>query len=81
MLLKSTITIALITAAMAGPSGAFQLPKEVTPQMRAACEKDVRRLCIHKGATVASVKACVRRKFSKLNARCKMQLAFAGFSK
>ena len=57
---------------------AIDLPKEVTPAIRAACEQDVRRLCIRKDSTIASVKSCVRRNFSALNSGCKFQLALAG---
>ena len=69
----------LASAAHAGEG--FKLPKEVTPQMRAACESDVRRLCIGKRPTVAKVKRCVRRNFSKLGTRCQMTLAAAGFGR
>lgn len=69
----------LASAAHAGEG--FKLPKEVTPQMRAACESDVRRLCIGKKPTVAKVKRCVRRNFSKLGMRCQMTLAAAGFGR
>lgn len=57
---------------------ALDLPKEVTPAIRKACEKDVRRLCIRKGSTLASVKACVIYNFSKLNSNCKLRLVRAG---
>ncbi|MCH9765906.1 MAG: hypothetical protein K0U34_07945, partial [Alphaproteobacteria bacterium] len=40
----------------------FKLPPEVTPKLRAACESDVRRLCIGKKPSVAKVKRCVIRK-------------------
>lgn len=65
---------------MAAPANAdnFQLPPEVTPQIRAACESDVRRLCIGTNPTVAKVKVCVSAKFSQLGNRCKLQLAMAG---
>lgn len=56
----------------------FQLPPQVTPQIRAACESDVRRLCIGTNPTVAKVKVCVSAKFSQLGNRCKLQLAMAG---
>ena len=57
----------------------FQLPPEVTPQLRAACESDVRRLCIGTSPTVAKVKVCVASKFFQLGKRCQVQLALAGF--
>lgn len=65
---------------LAAPASAedFQLPPEVTPQIRAACETDVRRLCIGANPTVAKVKICVTAKFSQLGNRCKLQLAMAG---
>ena len=56
----------------------FQLPPEVTPALRAACEADVRRLCIDVNPTVAKVKRCVAVKFHQLNTRCKAQIAVAG---
>lgn len=49
--------------------------------MRAACETDVRRLCIGKNPTVAKVKSCVRRNFLRLGTRCQITLAAAGFSR
>ncbi len=58
----------------------FKLPKEVTPKMRAACEGDVRRLCIGTNPTVDKVKGCVMSKYFQLNKRCQIELASAGFS-
>lgn len=77
------IKLAAVFAAgigFAAPASAedFQLPPEVTPQIRAACETDVRRLCIGANPTVAKVKVCVTAKFSQLGNRCKLQLAMAG---
>lgn len=57
----------------------YQLPPEVTPQLRAACETDVRRLCIGANPTVSKVKICVASKFLQLGKRCQIQLALAGF--
>lgn len=56
------------------------LPPEVTPQLRAACESDVRRLCIGKKPTIAKVKQCVAKKFFKLGRRCQIELTSLGFS-
>lgn len=56
------------------------LPPEVTPALRAACEHDVRRLCITDNATVSSVRSCVVRRYSELSARCKVQIAVAGLT-
>lgn len=57
----------------------YQLPPEVTPQLRAACETDVRRLCIGANPSVSKVKVCVASKFLQLGKRCQLQLALAGF--
>lgn len=68
-------------ATVCGPAAAeenYQLPPEVTPAMRAACESDVRRLCIGVNPTVAKVKVCVASKFFQLGKRCQVQLALAG---
>lgn len=59
----------------------YKLPPEVTPQLRAACESDVRRLCIGTNPTVAKVKVCVASKFMQLGKRCQLQLAIAGFKR
>jgi hypothetical protein len=56
----------------------YQLPPEVTPQIRSACETDVRRLCMGENPTVAKVKSCVAAKFLQLGHRCQVQLAMAG---
>lgn len=57
----------------------FKMPPQVTPKLRAACESDVRRLCIGKKPTVAKVKRCVLRKFTQLGRRCQYEIAAAGF--
>jgi len=59
----------------------FQLPAEVTPQLRAACETDVRRLCIGNAPTVAKVKRCVMLKYFQLGKKCQVELASVGFSR
>jgi hypothetical protein len=59
----------------------LQLPPEVTPQLRAACESDVRRLCIGTQPTVAKVKRCVAMKYLMLGRKCQVELASAGFSR
>lgn len=61
-------------------AGEFKLPPQVTPALRAACEGDVRRLCIGTNPTVAKVKSCVLAKFSQLGKRCKVQIALAGLT-
>lgn len=57
----------------------LQLPPEVTPELRAACEYDVRRLCIGSSPTIDSVKQCVSAKFRQLGRPCQMKLAALGF--
>ena len=56
----------------------YKLPPEVTPALRAACETDVRRLCVDENPTVSKVKSCVKRKFLQLGTRCQMQITLAG---
>lgn len=74
----AALAVALPVLTAAAPAHAFKLPKQITPALRAACEADVRRLCIRSGSTVSSVKSCVRRKFSRLNLTCKMRIVSAG---
>lgn len=69
---------ALIATSVARAEGEVQMPPEVTPALRAACETDVRRLCIGENPTVAKVKSCVEAKFSQLGKRCQMQIVLAG---
>jgi hypothetical protein len=59
----------------------YQLPPEVTPALRSACEGDVRRLCIGTNPSVAKVKSCVVVKFMQLGKRCQVQRALAGFKR
>lgn len=56
----------------------LDIPPEITPAIRAACEKDVRRLCVKSGSTRATVKSCVLRKFTSLNTSCQYRLITAG---
>lgn len=84
--MKSSVVLVVTLAASAfslttAGAGDLRMPKEVTPALRAACETDVRRLCTVKHPTVAKVKSCVRRNFTKLGLRCQMKLASAGFSR
>jgi hypothetical protein len=58
----------------------FVLPPQVTPSMRAACEADVRRLCIKEGSTADTVRDCVLSKFMKLGKRCQFEIAQAGLA-
>jgi hypothetical protein len=71
MSMRSLVAAGLLSgSASFAAAESFQLPPEVTPALRAACEADVRRLCI--------VKACVTRKFLQLGRRCQMQITIAG---
>jgi hypothetical protein len=74
------ILCAALSAAPMAKAEQLKLPPEVTPAMRAACESDVRRLCIGRKPTIAKVKRCVAAKFMQLGRRCQMELASAGFS-
>jgi bifunctional pyridoxal-dependent enzyme with beta-cystathionase and maltose regulon repressor activities len=66
------------TVGMAVAEEDFKLPPQVTPALRAACEADVRRLCIGQKPTVSKVKSCVKSKFLQLGRRCQMQITLAG---
>ncbi len=57
----------------------LKLPPEVTPAMRAACEGDVRRLCVGPSPTFDKVKRCVFANFLQLGKKCQVELASAGF--
>lgn len=77
---KKALSAALAALALSAGAHAedYQLPPEVTPQLRAACESDVRRLCMGQNPTEAKVKSCVAAKFAQLGRRCQIQLALAG---
>ncbi len=80
----SSLSVALAALAFCAAAGAeeeYKLPPEVTPQLRAACESDVRRLCIGANPSVSKVKVCVAAKFMQLGKRCQLQLALAGFQR
>lgn len=80
---RSFILVLATAAAVATPVMAndnFKLPPEVTPKLRAACETDVRRLCIDNDPSVAKVKQCVMSKFFKLGKRCQFEIAQAGLA-
>ena len=81
-MIKTVLALAACIVTLAGAANSnaedFQMPPEVTPALRAACETDVRRLCIGANPTVDKVKACVAAKFSQLGNRCKVQIAMAG---
>lgn len=80
---KNFLTASFVALFMAPAIAAeeVKLPPEVTPALRAACEQDVRRLCIGENPTFEKVKQCVGQKFAQLNTRCRFALASAGFSR
>jgi len=75
--------LALAGAAVATVAAAeeFKLPPEVTPALRAACETDVRRLCIGENPTVSKVKRCVALKYFQLGRKCQVELASLGLGR
>ncbi len=80
-----TARVLVVCAAVSVSSIAFagevQLPPEVTPALRAACESDVRRIgCVDATPTYSEVKSCVMAKYAQLGKRCKVELASAGYS-
>jgi hypothetical protein len=77
---RVVVLCAVVSASAAARAEELQLPPEVTPALRAACESDVRRLCIGESPTFAKVKSCVAAKFLQLGKRCQIELASAGFS-
>ena len=75
------VVCAVMTASSMAFAEEIQLPPEVTPALRAACESDVRRLgCVDSTPTYSEVKSCVVAKYMRLGQRCKVQLASAGYS-
>ncbi len=79
-LLGATMMVASASATATLANDDVKLPKEVTPAIRAACETDVRRLCIGLNPSMEKVKACVAAKFSQLARKCQVELASAGFT-
>ena len=79
MKLRGVVVAFAVAVSTAAVAEHFKLPPEVTPQLRAACETDVRRLCIGANPTVAKVKRCVALKFLQLGRKCQVELASAGF--
>jgi len=78
--LKAFAVLALVSAGSIAKAEELKLPPEVTPQLRAACEGDVRRLCLGASPTFAKVKSCVASKFFQLGKKCQIELASVGFS-
>ncbi len=78
MIRYSLAILALIAAAPVTAEETFKLPAQVTPALRAACESDVRRLCVGRNPTVSKVKRCVITKFFQLGQRCRNEIKSAG---
>jgi hypothetical protein len=82
-MLKSQVLVACVavSASSVAFAGDVELPPEVTPALRAACESDVRRIgCVDATPTYSEVKSCVIVKYAQLGKRCKVELASAGYS-
>lgn len=78
---RSLLACAGMAVATVAVAEEFKMPPEVTPQLRAACESDVRRLCIGENPTVAKVKRCVLVKYFQLGKKCQVELASLGFGR
>ena len=83
MLIGLCVASALVSSAALVGSAAraddkFKLPPEITPAIRAACEQNVRSLCVTPTSTQSSVVSCVRRNFINLNKNCRHELVSAG---
>ncbi len=76
---KKLLIGSVLLLSSVGNAYALDIPSQVPVAVRKACEQDVRRLCVRGNSTYASVHACVVKKFSKLNSRCKYRLVRAGF--
>lgn len=77
MHLRLACVVALLGSVPAAATD-LKLPSQVTPALRAACETDVRRLCIGPNPTVEGVKSCVMARFAQLNRRCQLAITTAG---
>jgi len=80
-LIRGLLLCGAMTAATAAIAEDFKLPAEVTPALRAACEGDVRRVCVGTNPTFAKVKSCVMANYRSFGARCKAQIALAGIGR
>jgi hypothetical protein len=67
-----------VTGSSAIADEKFKLPPEITPAIRAACEQNVRLLCVTSASTQSSIVNCVRRNFVNLNKNCRNELTSAG---
>lgn len=76
--LAAVLAVSTIVASVAAVAESLKLPPEVTPALRAACESDVRRVCVGDNPTFAKVKSCVLANYRSFGNRCKAQIAMAG---
>lgn len=79
-MIKKSIYLALAAISVTAVARAedFKLPPEVTPALRAACEADVRRMCVDNNPTYSEVKSCVMANYRSFGTRCKAQMVIAG---
>lgn len=79
--MRMVVTISMIlVGADALRAEEIKLPPEVTPALRAACEADVRRLCVTPTSTVTQVRTCVLMNFLNLGQRCRREITLAGLA-
>lgn len=72
--MKYALPLVLMLAA--SPVSAEGLPDFVTAKARAACEKDVRRVCVKGGekVTYQHLKSCISKNFKKMNNDCQYEI-------
>lgn len=60
----------------------YQLPSEVTPALRSACESDFKRLCHVPGKipTKYEVWSCIQSTWNRITKRCQVELKVAGLA-
>jgi hypothetical protein len=76
--LATTLLLGTLSGGALAGDDDLKLPPQITPAVRAACEADVRRLCVRDDSTADSVKECVMQKFLSLGRRCRTEIASAG---
>ena len=78
--MRGAIAVLVLMTTSGSAAENFTLPAEITPTLRAACEADVRRLCVSPESTVSSVRRCVILKFKQLGDDCRREIAAAGLT-
>ena len=60
----------------------YQLPPEVTPALKNACEHDFRRFCLIPGETPTryTVWTCIKDSWHRITKRCQTELKVAGLA-